>query len=304
MKMNKKPAAIIVFFSLAMMGLVMGLQVEIHAQGQAFRVNDRQVEQMIRSIERRSDTFRSSFDSALDRSRFDNSYTESSVNEFIKAFEHATDELRSRFNDRRAVATDVGNVLSSAAVIEQFMRANLRQNRVQQDWILLKGDLRRLANAYGVVFSLNDRVLPPLIVAIQPAYRVSDSQVEAVLRRVETKSDTFRISLDNALDQSRLDDTNREDNINEFVRQFEEATDELRSKFNGRTSVGLDVSNVLVRAARIDDFMRRNLQRHTIVQRNWNGLRRDLNLLSSYYNVGFDLNNRRGMPPYPMVGLN
>ncbi len=46
------------------------------------RVNDRQVEQLIHSIQRRSDVFRHSFDAALDRSRFNGSYTEDSVNEF------------------------------------------------------------------------------------------------------------------------------------------------------------------------------------------------------------------------------
>lgn len=285
-----------------MVGLVIGS--EVQAQSPAFRVNDRQVERIINSIERRSDTFRSSFDTALDRSRLDGTYTENSVNDFVKAFENAADQLRSRFDGRQAVAADVENVLSSAAVIEQFMRTNLRQQRVRRDWSLLKGDLRQLANAYGVVFNLNGRMLPPVVVANQRAYRVSDLQVGSVLRRIENKSDTFRKNLDSALDRSRLDDTNREDNINEFVKHFEEATDDLRSKFDGRTSVGLDVSNVLVRAARIDDFMRRNLRRYTVAQRNWSSLRADLNLLSSYYNVGFDLNNRRGMPAYRSMGIN
>ena len=105
------------------------------------RVNDSQVEQIIRSIERRSDVFRRSFDAALDRSRLDGTYTEDSVNEFVKNFEEATNDLRSRFDGRTAVAGDVDNVLNRAALIDQFMRTNLRQRRVQGDWTLLKGDL-------------------------------------------------------------------------------------------------------------------------------------------------------------------
>ncbi len=297
----KKIITMAVFGALGVMGLVIGLQPEAYAQG---RMNDRQVEQIIRSIEQRSDTFRSSVDSALDRSRLDDTNREDNINDFVRQFEEATDELRSRFNDRRAVAADVENVLSRAAVIERFMGTNLRQPTVRRDWNLLKGDLRRLASVYRVVFNLNGSVLPPSVVANQRAYRVSDAQVEAVLRRVERKSDTFRSSIDSALDRSRLDGTNREDNINDFVKEFEVATDDLRSKFDGRTSVGVDVSNILVRAARIDDFMRRSLRRNTVVQRNWNSLRTDLNLLSRYYSVGFDLNNRRGMPAYRTIGRN
>src|SRR5688572_5062084 len=119
----------------------------LESEAQAQRASDRQVEQIIQSIERRSDTFRRSFDAALDRSRLDGTYTEASVNEFVKAFENATNDLRSRFNGRTAVANDVDKILNSAAVIDQFMRTNLRQPRVQRDWTLLRGDLQRLARS-------------------------------------------------------------------------------------------------------------------------------------------------------------
>jgi hypothetical protein len=297
--MNKnliKTTTATLVFALAFLGLSFILTSDAQAQARrqtTRRVNDRQVEQIIRGIERRSDVFRRSFDAALDRSRLDGSYTEDSVNEFVKGFEEATNDLRSRFNGRTAVASDVDNVLNRAALIDQFMRTNLRQARVQGDWTLLKGDLQRLATPYNVVFNLNGRILPPSVVATQRAYRVNDSQVETVLRRIETRTDTFRTILDRALDRSRLDDTNREENINEFVKDFENSTDELRRKFDGRTSVDTDVSNVLVRAARIDDFMRRNLRNNRVVQNNWSRIRTDLNLLSSYYSLAFNLDNRR-----------
>ena len=292
--------------ALAVAFTFLGLSVSFQSEAQAQRrVNDRQVEQIIKSIERRSDTFRRSFDAALDRSRLDGTYTEASVNEFVKVFEKATNDLRDRFDGRTAVASDVDNILNSAAVIDQFMRTNLRQRQVQRDWTLLRGDLQRLARAYNVAFNLNRRIQSPGIITPQRAYRVNDSQVEALLRRIETKSDAFHRSLDTALDRSRLDNTNREENISLFVNDFESSTDELRRKFDGRTSIGLDVSNVLVRAARIDDFMRRNLRGQRTAQRDWRSLRTDLNLLASYYNVAFNLDNRRGMPAYSStVGLN
>ncbi len=300
MKVLRQTTSAAMIFALAVLGFGFILTNNAQAQTRRItrRVNDRQVEQIIRRIERRSDVFRRSFDAALDRSRFDGSYTEDSVNEFVKGFETATNDLRSRFNGRSADASDVETVLNRAAQIDEFMRTNLRQARVQGDWTLLKGDLQRLANAYSVVFNLNGRILPPSVVAMQVPYRVSDVQLEAVLRRIESKSDTFRTSLDRALDRSRFDNTNRENNINEFVKDFENETDMLRRKFDGRTSVDMDVSNLLIRAARIDDFMRRNLRRETVAQRDWRGLRSELNLLSSYYGLGFNLDNRRDMPAY------
>ncbi|HEX8265518.1 MAG TPA: hypothetical protein VF596_08950 [Pyrinomonadaceae bacterium] len=134
--------------------------------------------------------------------------------------------------------------------------------------------------------------------------RVNDRQVEQIIRNIERRSDAFRSSLDRVLDRSRFDGTNRENNINEFVLDFENSTDELRRKFDGRTSVDEDVSNVLVRAARIDDFMRRNLARETEAQRDWRNLRTDLNQLANYYSLAFNLDNRRYMPAYtPGTGI-
>lgn len=277
-----------------------GLTFTLHAQ-RSVRINDRQVENIIRSIETRSDTFRRSFDTALDRSRLDDSYTEDSVNEYVKSFEQATNDLRSRFNGRTAVASDVDNVLNRAALIDRFMRTNLKQRRVQGDWTLLRSDLQRLANAYNVAFNLNGRVLSPSVMAGQVPYRVSDSQVQTLLNRIETRSDTFRSSFDRAIDRSRYNETNREENANEFVKDFENLTDVLRRKFDDRTSVDMDVSNVLVRAARVDDFMKRNLRLNTPVQRDWQNLRSDLNLLSNYYSLAFNLDNRRNMPTYVAI---
>jgi hypothetical protein len=303
MKQYKRGVVSALAVAYAFLGLsVVSLVFQSEARAQQ-RVNDRQVERIIQSIERRSDTFRRSFDAALDRSRLDGTYTEVSVNEFVQGFENATNDLRSRFNGRTVVANDVDNILNSAAVIDQFMRTNLRQRQVQRDWALLRGDLQRLAGAYNVAFNLNRRIQSPGIVVTQRAYRVNDSQVEALLRRIETKSDSFHRNLDAALDRSRLDNTAREDNVSQFVADFENSTDELRRKFDGRSSVGQDVSNVLVRAARIDDFMQRNLRRQTAAQRAWRSLRGDLNILASYYSVAFNLDNRRGMPAYSAIAM-
>jgi hypothetical protein len=293
MRIYRKITIAALVYALAFLGFVFGLNGETRAQR---RVNDNQVERIIVSVERRSDAFRRSFDAALDRSPLDGSYTEEIANQYIRDFEEATNNLRSRFNSRLAVAADVENLLNRAAQIDRFLRTNLRQRRVQGDWALLRSDLGRLANAYNVALNLDGRFNSIPAIVAQRAYRVSDAQVQTLLNRIETRSDTFRRSLDRALDRSRFDSTNRENNVNEFVKDFENATDELRRKFDGRTSVGEDVAGVVVRAARIDDFMQRNLRRETAAQRNWRNLRADLNLLANYYSLAFSLDDRRNMP--------
>jgi hypothetical protein len=280
-------------FALALAGFGFGPVGEVSAQR---RVNDAQVGRIIAGIERRSDTFRRSFDAALDRSPLDGSYTEELVNQYIKDFEEATSNMRARFDNRLAVAADVDNLLNRAAQIDRFLRTNLRQRQVQSDWTLLRSDLGRLANAYNVALNLDGRFDNIPAIASRRAYRVSDAQVETLLASIEWRTDNFRTSLSRALDRSRFDDTNRENNVNEFVTDFENATDELRRKFDGRTSVGDDVAGILVRAARVDDFMKRNLRRELAAQRTWRNLRADLNRLANFYALAFNLDDRRNMP--------
>jgi hypothetical protein len=121
-------------------------------------------------------------------------------------------------------------------------------------------------------------------IAQQRPYRVRDWQVRELLQRIEVRTGTFRARLTVALNESRIDNTRREDNINQFVRDFEVATTSMRAKFNTRQSVAADVEEVLNRAVHINDFMGR---RHLAApaEREWTLLRSDLGVLARYYGV-------------------
>jgi hypothetical protein len=123
------------------------------------------------------------------------------------------------------------------------------------------------------------------ISAQQRPYRISEQEaVGRLLGRIESRSAQFRRSLYAALDQSRIDGTRREDNINEFVKNFENETRNLRDRFNQRRDVASDVSAVLTQAASIDRFMARQRLASTAEQ-DWSALRSDLDALARYYNV-------------------
>lgn len=135
----------------------------------------------------------------------------------------------------------------------------------------------------------------------QAQYRTNDRQVRQLIRRIEDRTDRFRSSLNSALDRSRLDGTNREDNINQFVNDFEQATNRLRDNFNSRQSTTSDVQEVLNRASRIDRFMQRQGSRlDATAQNDWIALRSDLSTLASYYRVSWNWNNQN----YPTYGNN
>jgi hypothetical protein len=133
----------------------------------------------------------------------------------------------------------------------------------------------------------------------QRPYRTNDRNVQQLIRRIETRTDNFQMSLERALDRSRLDNTRREDNINQLVSDFEQATNQLRDRFNARQTTLSDVQMVLDRAAWIDRFMQRQRLAND-AERQWNLLRSDLNTLAGYYNVAWNWSN----PPQDNVGVN
>ena len=272
----------------------LGAASRAHAQvvGQPNRISDKEVEQILKRIENQSNNFRRSLDAALDRSRLDDTNREDDINAFIKNFNEQTERLRDRFDDRKSVAADVEAVLNGAASIDQFMRRQRLSERAQNDWSTLRGSLDDLAQAYNVTWRWEGvAIVGPTttVVTATPVglpYRLSDKEIERMLERIEEQSGKFRSSLDSALDRSRLDDTNREDNINAFVSEFDQEVKRLHDRFDERKSVAADVQTVLDRAARIDNFMRRRGLTGS-AQNEWSALRASLDQLAEAYSVSW-----------------
>ena len=261
--------------------------------GQPYRLNDKEVEKIIRRIEQQSDHFRSSLDSALDKSRFNGSNREDDINSFIKDFYEQTKHLRNRFDKHQSASADVEAVLDRAARIDNFMSRNRLTSKAQDDWSTLKSNLDELASAYNVSSRWggyrNERApVSPIGSTVGGVpYRVTDREVERVLRQIEQQSDHFRSALDSSLDKSRLNGSRDEDDINRFVKDFYEQTKRLRDHFNDHKSTSGDVEAVLDRAASIDSFMRRNPMRKHDAMREWERLRGNLDELAQVYNVSW-----------------
>lgn len=123
------------------------------------------------------------------------------------------------------------------------------------------------------------------------AYRYSDAQMRSLLSRLETRTDKFSDLLPNAIDRSRLDGTHREDEVNRWVTDFEYSTDQLKQRFEARTSDRMDAEAVLRRGALIDEFMR-NRQLDYQTERAWTAVKTELNRLASTYGVARNWDTR------------
>ncbi|HSS19084.1 MAG TPA: hypothetical protein VLL54_03355 [Pyrinomonadaceae bacterium] len=115
------------------------------------------------------------------------------------------------------------------------------------------------------------------------------AEVEAVIKRVEERSDSFRKVVDKSLDKSAINGTNREDNINEQVKELENAIDKLRHDFdraNTWQETREQVQRVLSEADEVNAIVRRGRwRRGGVVRSEWALVRNDLNRLAGVYNL-------------------
>jgi len=130
----------------------------------------------------------------------------------------------------------------------------------------------------------------------RPMARNSSYQTQQLLARLENNAERFRVSLGQALDQSRYDGSQREDNINNVLDDFNHVIDHVRERHDQRQLVAADVDALLMRASRLDRFMTNQGSRlNARAQSDWATLKADLNQLAGIYNVAW----RRDNAPYP-----
>jgi hypothetical protein len=130
-------------------------------------------------------------------------------------------------------------------------------------------------------------------VSAQRPYRVADTQVQAVITRIETRTETFRQQV--ARFENRNNTNQNGSQLSTLVADFESATENLSNNFTARNSSTNDVQDVLNRATFIENYMRNNRVANA-AQTQWNQIRMDLNTLAGYYRVSWNWDR---MPNYP-----
>jgi hypothetical protein len=115
--------------------------------------------------------------------------------------------------------------------------------------------------------------------------------------RIENRSASFQTSLQNwaVRNSSQVYAPGAGQDIDIFVRDFDESVRTLRDRFEARQATSSDVQDLLNRAARIDVF----LGRHSVDARTrnqWSLLRGDLNQLGTVFNVSWP--RVSNYPPY------
>ena len=267
-------------FILLVFSIVIGLNIE--AQQQTNRHNTRQVRNLLQRLEQSSSRFRNSLNVALIQRSVDQTGPQNDVSTLESGFELAIKQFRDQFTRRLAVATDVESILQKASPINNFITQNTLNARVKNDWKSVRTDLNTLASAYGVSWQWSQ--VTQMKVDANGSFRLSESELNQLIQRVENGGDTFRVSLTDAFFQRPYDRTRSEGNMNDAVRGFKKATDQVRIRFDARQLVTADVRRLLDQATALDNFIREN----SLTDRarlDWSTLRGDLSILATAYNI-------------------
>lgn len=276
MNKSKRIMSALILFALAVIG------VSAQAQQRTSNISDRQVSGILQRLQRSSNRFHGSLNLALVNARMDEMRPENDINTFEPAFTNAVDQFTDRFARRQAMTGEVQNILQKALLVNGFMSRNRLNVQSQNDWTAVRADLNALANAYGISWNWNQQTLPP--VSSSRSSRLSNGELNQLIRRIETGGDRFRSSLTAAFDRNRYTQTKVEGDANVAVGDLKNATDQLRNRFNARQPVHEYVERVLARATPIDTFMRNN-RLTTRAQNDWSTLRGELNTLAGAYDL-------------------
>ena len=207
-RMKKSQRLVSLFILLAF--LVVGVSAQ--TQKQTSIINDRRVGAILQQLERSSTRFRNSLNVILIRVRIYQTRTENDINTFEPDLEQAINEFKDRFARNLANTTDVQSVLQKAALINGFMARNRLSQSVQTEWVSVRNDLSALATAYGVSWQWN-RQQSPLINSPRVT-RLTESDLNQLIRRIEVGVKTLSASIGVAFDQSRYDRKRSEGSMN------------------------------------------------------------------------------------------
>jgi hypothetical protein len=259
-----------------------GIGLSKQAQQQTNRNNTRQVGNILQRLERSSSRFRNSLNVGLVQVSVDQTRPQNDISTFESGFQVAIKQFRDQFTRRLAVAADVENILQKASPLNSFITQNNLNPRVKNDWSLVRTDLNTLATVYAVNWQWSQ--LTPMKVDANGSFQLSESELNQLIQRVENGGDTFRVSLTDAFSRTPYDRTRSEGNMNDALRDFKKATDQLRIRFDARQLVADDVRRLLDHATALDTFVRDNPLTGR-VKSDWSTLRGDLSVLARAYEV-------------------
>jgi len=272
------------------------------------RVSTRQMQRLITTIETKIGILKDEAARVANRTNqqgrqdTQDADTTDELGRYLNELETTVTRLDDSFDARQAVDADLREAMSDATAVDHYMTRNRVSVAAQSQWRSLKRDFTTLATYNHLSWNWNQTTPIDTTGEIPRGggrtYIVSDAEMTTLLSRIDLKTNIFKRQMTTALGAGRGYNTDSR-NMADYVSGFEAATDRLKQRFETRQSTSADVTDVLTRAAYIDQFMSRN-ELSTEIEGQWRNLRGDLNMLATDYRVSWNWNQT--LPAYPGSG--
>jgi len=238
------------------------------------KISDQQLTDLLTRIDGSSDNFVKAADKAMDKAGYDGSAREDELNQILKRFKAATAALAKDHTAANSKA-NFETVLHHGVAIENFF-VKYPLDGVETEWSALRSDLGELAKGFNITWEQGHALGAP----------VGDVDVKSLAQHIEDVADEFKGTLDKALDASKWNNTKQEDEVNQYVRDFRNATNDFQDHYNEGDRAKNDAKEVLTRANKIDGWTKK-YPLTPEVQAAWVVVRTDLDRLAKYYNVAW-----------------
>ena len=129
----------------ALMIFIAGISVEANAQ----RKNDREVRDVVRSLNSKIDDFQSGLSFQLRSSSADQQEIDDVLND-LKNLKESVNKFQTNLDGRRENRDDVTEIIDSATPINSFLSQNRQNGRIDGDWGEVRTLIGRLSANYGI----------------------------------------------------------------------------------------------------------------------------------------------------------
>ena len=238
------------------------------------KISEQQLTDLLARIDTSTGNFNKAADKAMDKAGYDGSPREDELNQILKRFKGATSALAKDHTAANSKA-NFETVLHTGVAIENFLK-KYPLDGVDSEWTALRSDLGELATGFNITWEQGHAIGAP----------VGAVDVKSLAQHIEDVADEFKGALDKALDASKWNNTKQEDEVNQYVRDFRDATNNFQDHYNEGERAANDAKEVLTKANKIDGWMKK-YPLTPEVQSAWVPVRTDLDRLAKYYNVNW-----------------
>jgi hypothetical protein len=255
--------------------VAIGLTVGVSNAQVKQKISEEQLTQLLSRIDASTERFTKSADKAMDKSGFNGTAREDELNNRLKELKSATEALKNDHSGPDARG-QFATVIHYGVAIENFLKRNPLDG-VQEDWATLRSELGQLASGFNITWDEGHAIGAP----------VGEADIKNLLQHLEDMADKYKLTLDAALDNSPLNNTSAEDEINAVNADFRKLTRRLEDN-RKNDSAPEDAKAVLISGKRINDFLEKHREKLTPeVQSSWVAVRTDLDRLARLYAINW-----------------